>query len=352
VTLTAAAEACASCGAEVASGLLACPGCARLVFAHELARLAEEAEAAERAGDLTGALTAWRRAVQLLPPGTRQGASIQTRMSDLTAAIDGRGPRPPGVNDAADTGGREGVAGGARTRRRAGALGVIGVALLKSKALLLALLANGKLLLLGLLKLPTLLSALLYLRFSGGGGRVGYALGIVACIYVHEMGHVAALKRYGIEASAPMFIPGFGALVRLKQYPTDAHEDARTGLAGPLWGLVAAAVSALIGRAGGSALALAIGSIAARINLFNLIAVWQLDGSRGLRALSRSERLVVAAVAALVGFALHQWLPILVAIPAAARAFSADAHPTGDRRILASFVGLIVTLGALSMLPM
>jgi Zn-dependent protease len=327
-----------------------------LVFAHELARLAEEAETAEGAGDLTGALTAWRRALQLLPPGTRQGTSIQTRMSALTAAIDGRGPRPPATNDAAGAagaaGGTVGAAGGARTRRRAGALGVIGVALLKSKALLLALLANGKLLLLGLLKLPTLLSALLYLRFIGGGDRAGYALGIVACIYVHEMGHVAALKRYGIEASAPMFIPGFGALVRLKQYPTDAHEDARTGLAGPLWGLVAAAVSALIGRAGGSALALAIGSIAARINLFNLIAVWQLDGSRGLRALSRGERLVVAAVAALAGFAFHQWLPILVAIPAAARAFSADAHPTGDRRILASFVGLIVTLAALSTLPM
>jgi Zn-dependent protease len=349
VTLTAAGDTCGTCGAQVAPGLLACPGCARLVFSDKLSRLAEEAEAAERAGDLTGALTAWRRAQELLPPGTRQGASIQSRMSAITAAIDGRGPRPPGVGDAAAP---VGGALGGKVQRKAGVLGVVGVALLKSKALLVALLANGKLLILGLLKLPTLLSALLYLRLGSSGGSAGYALGIVACIYVHEMGHVAALRRYGIEASAPMFIPGFGALVRLKQYPTDAHEDARTGLAGPLWGLVAAASSVLIGRASGSAMALSIGSIAARINLLNLIAVWQLDGSRGLRALSRGERLVVAGVAAVAGFALHQWLPILVAIPAAVRAFSSDAHPKGDRRILASFVGLIVALAALSTVPM
>lgn len=348
MTLPVSIERCTGCGGDVASGLLACPGCARLVHADELSRLAAEAEDGERAGDLTRALAAWRRALQLLPRGTTQGTAIQSRMSALTAAIDGRGPLPSGVADpSADAGKRK----TARSGRTAGALGAVGLALLKAKAIVLALLANGKLLLLGLLKLPTLLSALLYLRL-GSSGHVGYALGIVACIYVHEMGHVAALRRYGIEASSPMFIPGFGALVRLKQYPTDAHEDARTGLAGPIWGFVAAAVAAAIGLFAHSPLALAIGSIAARINLFNLIAVWQLDGSRGLRALSRSERLVVAGVAAFVGIALHQWLPILVAIPAAVRAFGADAHPTGDRRILVSFVALVVVLAGLSTLPM
>ena len=37
----------------------------------------------------------------------------------------------------------------------------------------------------------------------------------------------AALARYGIPASAPMFIPGFGAFVRLKAYPANQGEDAR-----------------------------------------------------------------------------------------------------------------------------
>ena len=239
------------------------------------------------------------------------------------------------------------------TGRKAGVAGAAGLVLLKSKALLLALAANGKLLVLGLLKLPTLISALLYLRFaSSGGWGVGYALGVVACIYVHEMGHVAALRRYGIEASSPMFVPGFGALVRLKQYPTDAHEDARTGLAGPLWGLSASAGAVVLGALAHWSVALGVGSISARINLFNLIGVWQLDGARGLRPLSRTERLILAATGAAVGLALHQWMPLLVAVAAAFRAFAPDAAPSGDRRMLALFVGLIIALGALSSLPL
>jgi hypothetical protein len=38
-----------------------------------------------------------------------------------------------------------------------------------------------------------------------------FAAGIVLSIYVHEMGHVWALRQFGIAASAPMFIPFLGA---------------------------------------------------------------------------------------------------------------------------------------------
>jgi Zn-dependent protease len=215
------------------------------------------------------------------------------------------------------------------------------------KWLLLAILGNAKLLLLGLLKLPTLLSMLVYLRWTGGRG-MGVAAGLVASIYVHEMGHVAALRRYGIDASAPMFVPGFGALVRLNQYPTDAHEEARTGLAGPLWGLVAAVGATLIGIAAHSPTARAVASLGAIINLFNLIPVWQLDGARGLRALSRAERLTVAAAALVTAIALREWMPGLVGVTTLVRAFATDAHPTGDRRMLTLFVSLVVALGLLA----
>ena len=51
------------------------------------------------------------------------------------------------------------------------------------------------------------------------------------------MGHVAMLRRLGINANAPLFIPGVGAMVMLKQHITDPIVDARIGLAGPVWGL-------------------------------------------------------------------------------------------------------------------
>ena len=70
-----------------------------------------------------------------------------------------------------------------------------------------------------------------------------FALGFVLSIYIHEMGHVIALRKYGIAATSPMFIPFVGAIVRLRQYPANVAQDARVGLAGPIWGLGAAVVA-------------------------------------------------------------------------------------------------------------
>ena len=63
---------CPSCGGEVAPNLLSCPSCHRLVHSDRLKELAESAEASERAGDLSAALGAWREAITLLPPASRQ----------------------------------------------------------------------------------------------------------------------------------------------------------------------------------------------------------------------------------------------------------------------------------------
>lgn len=337
-----ATSRCPDCGAEIAAQLLACPGCARLLHGPELERLASDAQAAERASDWSTALATWRRAIELLPPGSTQRETIHKRMVELSATIDGRPGASPSQRKDPKARTKAGAAAGA---------GAAGIALLKSKALLAALLANGKLLLLGLLKVPTLLSMLIYMRFWGGSGA-GFGLGVVASLYVHEIGHVAALRRYGIEATAPMFLPGFGALVRLKQYPTDAHEDARTGLAGPLWGLFAACAAAALGAAFGSQTALSVASLGATINCFNLIPVWQLDGARGLRPLSRAERAVLSAVGIVAGLALHQWMPAMVGVFIAIRAFGADASPAGDRRMFFLFSALLVALGLIAMLPL
>src|ERR1700689_2677115 len=72
----------------------------------------------------------------------------------------------------------------------------------------LLLLSKGKLLLLGLTKLSTLLSMFAFFGVYWTLYGWAFALGLVLSIYVHEMGHVSALRRYGIPATAPMFIPG------------------------------------------------------------------------------------------------------------------------------------------------
>ena len=53
------------------------------------------------------------------------------------------------------------------------------------------------------------------------------------CCSCTRSGHVIQLRREGIEASAPMFIPFLGAVVAAKSMGDDAAAEARVGLAGP-----------------------------------------------------------------------------------------------------------------------
>ena len=169
----------------------------------------------------------------------------------------------------------------------------------------------------------------------------------MASIYVHEMGHVSALRHYGIQATAPMFIPGLGALVRLKQYPIDAREDARVGLAGPVWGCAAAAVALVLGLVLHERTALAVASLGATINVFNLVPVWQLDGARGFRALDTRQRGIVvtlAAVAALLSGDAMGWVVCAVG----GVRLKSNLPAEGDSRAFRTFAGLIVVLTAIA----
>jgi len=171
-----------------------------------------------------------------------------------------------------------------------------------------------------------------------------FALGLILSIYVHEMGHVVALRRYGIPATAPMFIPGFGALVRLKQNPATVGEDARTGLAGPIWGAAAAVAALALGALLQNPLLFAIARLGAWINLFNLLPVWQLDGGRGFAALSRGQRGLVAGVLWALALSGADGLLFIVAIAATFRAAGKNAPTLGDRPVLATFVALVIGL--------
>jgi Zn-dependent protease len=113
-----------------------------------------------------------------------------------------------------------------------------------------------------------------------------FAVGFVLLLLVHEMGHVIQLRREGIDAGAPMFIPFLGALVAMKDMPKDAAAEARVGLAGPVLGSIASLVPLAIHAAGGSDLFLALAYVGFLLNLFNLLPVLPLDGGRAMAALS------------------------------------------------------------------
>ena len=113
-----------------------------------------------------------------------------------------------------------------------------------------------------------------------------FAVGFVLLLLVHEMGHVIQLRREGIEASAPMFIPFLGAVVWAKSLGDNAAAEARVGLAGPILGSLGAAALIPVADATGNDLFTALAFTGFFLNLFNLLPVVPLDGGRAMAALS------------------------------------------------------------------
>ncbi len=112
-----------------------------------------------------------------------------------------------------------------------------------------------------------------------------FGVGLVGLIFVHEMGHVLALRRQGVPASAPLFVPFMGAVIGMKKMPENAWREAEVALAGPLLGSVGAAAVWLAGSYFHSQFLVGLAFVGFFINLFNLIPVVPLDGGRAVAAL-------------------------------------------------------------------
>lgn len=112
-----------------------------------------------------------------------------------------------------------------------------------------------------------------------------FAIGFVLLIFVHELGHVLELRRQGVPASAPLFIPFLGAVIGMRELPDDAWKEARVALAGPILGSVGAVACWIAGEATGSELLVGLAFVGFFLNLFNLIPIVPLDGGRAVGAL-------------------------------------------------------------------
>jgi Zn-dependent protease len=156
-------------------------------------------------------------------------------------------------------------------------------------AALLAVLAKLKAILLFLPKIKLLVTAgsmAVSILAYGSIWGFAFALGFVVLLLVHELGHVIALRREGIKASAPMFIPFLGAVVSARSLGDNALAEARIGLAGPVLGSLGSAVCLLIWAITGHDYWRALGYTGLFLNLFNLLPVVPLDGGRAMAAMT------------------------------------------------------------------
>jgi Zn-dependent protease len=113
-----------------------------------------------------------------------------------------------------------------------------------------------------------------------------FAVGFVALLFVHEMGHYIQLRREGVKPSGMLFIPFLGAVVGTRSLGGSALAEARVGLAGPVLGTVGCLVAAGIYLATGNEFWKALAFTGFFLNLFNLLPVLPLDGGRAMAAMA------------------------------------------------------------------
>ena len=237
------------------------------------------------------------------------------------------------------------------TRKRKGVAASIGAALLvvlaKAKVLLVGLkaLKFGKLLL-------TMGSMAVMIAFEAQRGGWLFALGFVLLILIHEIGHGVQIKRSGLQAGYPVFIPFFGALISLKGQPRSPLEESRIAFAGPLWGGAAAVATAALYLATRQRLFLSLAYTGFFLNLFNLTPLGFLDGGRVTRVFAKRAWIIGLGIFAAL-FAFTQAPQILIiGLLALGQAWNRppvedDALPRGARvAVAARYFGLCAALAA------
>jgi Zn-dependent protease len=200
--------------------------------------------------------------------------------------------------------------------------------------ILLTIWAYGKWVLLFIGKFGAL-KTLLTLLISFGAYAIffgpWFAAGLVVMILLHELGHVVEIRRQGLPASAPLFIPFFGAAIFQRQHPTDALKQAQIGIAGPLAGSAAATV-AWIGYLNTHQPVLLVWAyVGFFINLFNLIPVGMLDGGWILAVVSKWFQVfglgVLLLAVLFLGLSPIILIILLLGLPAVIDRFRNDRSP-------------------------
>lgn len=113
-----------------------------------------------------------------------------------------------------------------------------------------------------------------------------FAVAIIYCLFIHEMGHLIAMKIKKIPASPAVFIPFVGAVISIKGEIKDAKTEAFIAYGGPLAGLLSIVPAVPLFFWTGDPLFALIIYLGAFLNLFNLLPVSPLDGGRIAAALS------------------------------------------------------------------
>jgi Zn-dependent protease len=319
---------CPSCSHWLPEGTLACPDCKTLTYGVHLSQIAYSAQQLEQEQRWAEARERWRSALVWLPEGTQQAETVRQHIAQIDARLKAADDQK------------------ARWIKRLGPFAPVALFLLKIKSMLFL-----------LFKLKFLLSLVAFFGIYWVLFGWKFAVGFTACLFIHEMGHFAAVKRRGLKAELPVFLPMMGAYVRWYSQGVSLEDLGSISLAGPLAGLLAAAVCYGIFVATHSPIFLVLVYVGAWINFLNLLPVLGLDGAQATFALSRLQRgLIAATCVVLFGLSITNgdlfgpstlWIFLIVGLGMVWRCFTHDEPEKPSTRTFLYFQALVLILGVI-----
>jgi Zn-dependent protease len=284
-------------------------------------QLAAHARSLEAHGDFQEARERWLACLPLLPAQSAQAAWVRSHVSEMEK---GKSPTSTGQH-ASDA--------WTKWAKRLGPLAPIALLLAKFKTVFLA-----------IFKFKFLFSFAAYIGIYWALWGPKFGIGFALLVLIHEMGHFVDIKRRGLPADMPVFLPGLGAYVRWQALGVTLETRAAVSLAGPLAGFLSAAVCALLWYQTGSGIWGALARTGAWFNVLNLAPIWILDGGSAAYALSKIQRAAILAVSAALGYALGESVFFLVTAGAAWRLFTRDEPEEPSTFITAYFVAVLTAL--------
>jgi Zn-dependent protease len=209
-------------------------------------------------------------------------------------------------------------------------------------------LAKSKVLLTAIFKLKFLLSFVAFLGIYWAAFGMMFGIGFAVLILIHEMGHFIDIKRRGLPAEMPVFLPGLGAYVRWQALGVPLETRAAISLAGPLAGFFASLACAVLWSQTGNPLWAGLARAGAVLNLLNLIPVWVLDGGQAALALSKTERIVLLTACLALWLVLGENMFFLVALGFGYQVFFAGHLPARpSRATTVYFLAVLIALGVM-----